>query len=707
MIEVYVTMALLGIGYFINKKKDEDNLIHQKDSKIDKPNNIKESDNSFKKTIYDSDNTNFVKKTEAGQAKKLFDENKKKKEDIKHETKSNNFFKNMEQSDLSGTYVNMTHNNMTPFFKGTINKMENKSPLLEQFTGNSDLYRKKNEVSNLFVPQKDITTGLPVNTDIYQGRFQKPIIMNNVTPMPKIQVGKGIGRGYDSQPVGGYQQLDERDYAMPKTVDELRVKNNPKVTYKGVVLDGQKPIKRANKPIIRKNKAETFYVNTPDRYFTTTGTQIKQTSKPKIELKYTTRPETNVHYKGNAFTNKKNGEHPEVLAPFSTFRKLLRPYDPANPTLTNEGKGEDYQYGKDSILIYDNNRNVTSEKTYSGNVISLVKAITAPVTDIMKVNKKEYTIENAREKGHLQSHVRKQTLHNDDIARTTIKETLLQESTNINLQGTKKHLVYDPNDVARTTLKETLLQESELTNIDARRTGAIVRNDDKAATTVRETLDPIETALNIYPDKKGNIAKDPNDIARTTIKETLIDNNREGNVNVDLKGAYTETNYEAKDTHKQYLSQNEYAGNIDLANADGYKIAPTDIRPTQKEDLCDNEYAGNPVDQTSKEPISYEAIYNATLNEIKEELEKGRNPTQTSVKVNASSNEIGVKLDKKQNVNFEPSQHIAKTFINQPLYKNLSEESITREKEEVVNTRFDPSILETLDENPYDIKIFS
>lgn len=701
MIEVYVTLALFGIGYFVNKNKEKNNNVNYLKEN-------KEKDKThYQKNIYESKLTNLVKETESKQAKTLFEENKTKKENITHETKSNNFFKNKEKSELTNSYIDMTHNNMTPFFKGTMNKMDNKSPLLEKFTGNSDLYKNKSEISGLFVPQKDLTTGMSVNTDMYQGRFQKPILMNNVTPVPTIRVGKGIGQGYDSQPVGGYQQLDERDYAMPKTVDELRAKNNPKMTYEGVVLDGQKPIKRAENPKLVKNKSETYYANTPDRYFTTTGSQIKQARKPNIDLKYTSRPETNVHYKGNAYLNKKDGEHPELLAPFSTFRQLLKPYDPSNPTLTNIGKGEYYEYGKDSILIYDNNRNVVSEKTYTGNVISLVKSITAPITDILKINKKEYTIENPREKGHLQSYVVKQTLQNEDIARTTIKETLLQETTNINLHGTNKHLVYDPNDVAKTTIKETLLQESELINIDARRTGTIARNDDKATTTIRETIDPMEYVLNMYPDKKGNVTKDPNDIAKTTIKETLIDNNREGNIITDLKGAYTDATYEAKDTHKQYLSQNEYMGNIDLANTDGYKIAPKDIRPTQKEELCDNEYFGNAADQNAKEPLSYEAIYNATMNELKEELEKVRDPTQTNVKVAASYKEIGEKIDKKHNINYEPSKHITKTFINQPLYKHLSEESITREKEEVINTRFDPSILEQLEENPYDSKIFS
>lgn len=700
MIEAYVTLTLLGIGYFINKNKN----IKDSDAKT-KNSSIKDKDDPYKKNVYESNMMEKVRKDEYNKAKQLHEENITKAKCQKHASQSNLHNEQYKQSEISGKFTDMTHNNMVPFFKGTINKIENKSPLLESFTGNSELYRNKDAVESLFVPQKDNITGMSVNTDLYQGRFQKPIIMNNVTPVPQIIVGKGIGKGYDSQPTGGFQQLDERDFVMPKTVDELRVANNPKLTFEGKIIDGQKNTKRANPPNICKNKAETFYKNDKDRYFTTTGEQIKPTNIPKMDIKYTTRLDTNVSYKGNAASASKNGKHPKQLAPYATFRQSLKSSDPSNIVLTNLGKGDKYNHGKDSILIYNNQRDITSEKTYEGNVMSIVKAITAPVLDILKINKKEYTVEHPREKGHLQSQIQKITLQKEDIARTTIKETLLQESTKNNIQGFKKLYVYDPNDIARTTLKETLLQESELVNIDARRNATVVRSDDKAAKTLRETLDYVDTTININSERKGALVKDPNDVARTTLKETTIDNDREGNLHTDTRGAYTEANYEAKDTNQQYLSQNEYAGNINQSSADGYKIAPTDIKPTQKEELCDNDYYGTAADQSAKEPLSYEAIYNATMNELKEELEKNRDPTNTSVKMASSKGEIGKGESIKQNVKYDP--YMTKTFINQPLYKNIASESITRERDEHVNSRFDTSVLEPLEDNPYDIKVFS
>ena len=47
----------------------------------------------------------------------------------------------------------------------------------------------------------------------------------------------------------------------------------------------------------------------------------------------------------------------------------------------------------------------------------------------------------------------------NDVARTTIKETLIHNNRKGNVKGPNKLTVYDPNDVAKTTIKETLIQD--------------------------------------------------------------------------------------------------------------------------------------------------------------------------------------------------------------------------------------------------------
>lgn len=55
--------------------------------------------------------------------------------------------------------------------------------------------------------------------------------MANVFPVEQTLVGPGLNDGYTNLPSGGYQQFNEmQEYALPRTTDELRVANKPKLT---------------------------------------------------------------------------------------------------------------------------------------------------------------------------------------------------------------------------------------------------------------------------------------------------------------------------------------------------------------------------------------------------------------------------------------------------------------------------------------------
>ena len=101
--------------------------------------------------------------------------------------------------------------------------------------------------------------------------------MSNVKPWQEIQVGPGLGKGYTSKGSGGFNAgMEARNCQLPKTVDELRVATNPKVTYGGQVLGafvGKGAASSANamlqesraqgKPTqqVFKNRPDTYYVN--------------------------------------------------------------------------------------------------------------------------------------------------------------------------------------------------------------------------------------------------------------------------------------------------------------------------------------------------------------------------------------------------------------------------------------------------------------
>ena len=99
-------------------------------------------------------------------------------------------------------------------------------------------------------------------------RFIPSYQRNGETPIQKINVGPGLDQGYSSVPCGGLNQANKRDFVMPKTVDELRVKTNPKLQYAGRIIPGQKETQRGITSKVNKNRPDRYYNNCSDRYFT-------------------------------------------------------------------------------------------------------------------------------------------------------------------------------------------------------------------------------------------------------------------------------------------------------------------------------------------------------------------------------------------------------------------------------------------------------
>jgi hypothetical protein len=154
---------------------------------------------------------------------------------------------------LSGDNIDptkFTHNNMVPFFGGNVRQNLDEFStrgIFENFTGTQDSYQKKQEQGLFFQPQRNMSNVYGAgNLDGYMyDRYYVSNIRSNETPIEKVYVGPGLNQGYTNEPSGGFQQPDAQDYSMPKTVDELRVNTNPKISYYGRVVSGQKIAKPA------------------------------------------------------------------------------------------------------------------------------------------------------------------------------------------------------------------------------------------------------------------------------------------------------------------------------------------------------------------------------------------------------------------------------------------------------------------------------
>jgi hypothetical protein len=190
--------------------------------------------------------------------------------------------------------------------------------------------------------------------------------------------------------------------------------------------------------------------------------------------------------------------------------------------------------------------------------------------------------------------------------------------------------------------------------------------NDVARTTIKETTIH-DTTINNLTGNKRIIAYDPDDVAKTTMKETTEDTERDGNVsNIQGADAYKSTNTEAKDTDRQFTSKNQY-----------YGIGDSEV---EKE-------------------MSYD---NATINEVRDILFKNRKPTKTSVKL---YNEIdNMNINHKNMACKDVSERQTNNYgrISSEIPSINTEGNLTHDKFIYNNeNRINPDILSPLKNNPY------
>ena len=71
--------------------------------------------------------------------------------------------------------------------------------------------------------------------------------------------------------------MEARERMLPKNVDQLSVETNPKLSYEGQTLGAYAgrgythATTQSHQGKIEKNRPDTYFINTPDRWLTTTG----------------------------------------------------------------------------------------------------------------------------------------------------------------------------------------------------------------------------------------------------------------------------------------------------------------------------------------------------------------------------------------------------------------------------------------------------
>lgn len=623
--------------------------------------------------IYETNYLDVVRKQEYDKGKNKIEKSKRTRETgVVALPSSSTMFGNFNEindsdefiSSLSGEKLNVKnfkHNNMQPFIRGNITqntKIEKFSTQLDNHTGTNQFYQQKKEIENTFKPVSGYhnINGSRAHTEFYKDRLQSDMtnIHNNVSPIEKTYVGPGLNQGYSSSGVGGFQQFSTLDYARPKTMEELRSKVNQKNSTFEIPIKAP-PKATEQRGVVapyKKNRPERIYSTTEDNLFRTTGSYLKDTSRSEIAIKKTLRPDTHHEYSGT-------------------------------PVMQNQ-KGMSYNddYGKNNIIVYDNERQETETKTPVANVTSIVKSMISPIVDVLKYSLKEYTIDSARSGGNPNAQIpNKLTTHDpNDIMKTTVKETLVHDDNVLNLTG-PDGTYSAAHDIAKTTVKETLVHDTDYLNVKSAINSAYAKNEDIAKKTQKETLPIIDSVRNVGGKTYRTYIYDSDNIkVKKTVKETTIKGSAElgfiGGVLNGIIGGYISNEIELKNSHKQFTVDNETIG-----------VA-----------MSTNEHR-----QTSRE-----AEENALINGAREALliSAGHTPNASRMNIPIDKDDMNVKTNKliEDSYSARDAGNVNVIYQTSP---EINECSITRDvnQQNAFADRLDANMLSSLTTNEYNIGI--
>jgi hypothetical protein len=354
---------------------------------------------------------------------------------------------------MTGNYLDseqFKHNNMVPFnggkVKGNTYDVNIAESVLDNMIGSGSQTIKKIEQAPLFKPEDNMqwAYGAPNNSDFYQSRVNPGMKNNNIKPFDSVMVGPGLDKGYNSvNGTGGYNSgMEARDKWLPYTVDQMRVATNPKLEYELTNHEGpaNSYIKNAASTEtmgrVEKQRPDTFFINTQDRWLTTTGAEKGETLRSIQEMGIVRRNDIVTDYMGPAgAADRKAAYAPENFEKSKRQESMTTSVN--HSSAQRRGPSTDTDNFLRSHTNYENNRSTMRQpETHRSGFSGAIGAVISPIMDIFRPTRKDETIHNVRIYGEAAPAVPKGYVYNpSDATTTTIKETTLYAPTfNINNQ---------------------------------------------------------------------------------------------------------------------------------------------------------------------------------------------------------------------------------------------------------------------------------
>jgi hypothetical protein len=363
--------------------------------------------------------------------------------------------------------ANFKHNNMQPFFGSKVKGKygdENSESVLDSLLGMGSQQREKEERGPLFKPEggAKYINGAPNNNDFLRSRVNASLKHSNTKPWEEQRVAPGLNKGYTTEGGDGFNNgMDQRDLWQPKDVNELRVKNNPKMTYDLIGLEGpamSRIQEMGTLGKVEKHKPDTFFINSQDKWMPKkSAAYTKQMGHAKHIEKEQSRTETTTDYIGGMANGSGNGN--STYAPQNyedPHRQQLGSQGILGGVHMNKNAGLGEKHSSDSFNILNNNRSTVKQPESTGFMGGIIGSIMSPFFDVMRPSRKENVLKNLRECGSVNGANKSVYVKEGFKAAPTLRE-INGEKQHLNIQG-------QAGDAYQVTEHQRVFNQRETTN---------------------------------------------------------------------------------------------------------------------------------------------------------------------------------------------------------------------------------------------------
>ena len=272
-----------------------------------------------------------------------------------------------------------------------------------------------------------------------------------------------------------------------------------------------------------------------------------------------------------------------------------------------------------------------------------------------------------------------------------------------------KQTTYEPGDPMRTTLKETTIHDQGDGWLRGHEATTARDPDAIARITGRQTLEELQGSqgdgrLSGTSSVYKPPVYDPNDIFKTTVRETTERNSHAGNVGtLAEQGAGVEQ--PNLDQTQRGLTQVSYYGDAAKPVADGYRVAEMEAPGTNRMVSPTTDYRGGAGPRVPS-TTSSKGVYTRVIGDARERVLRGRSPRGRRETLPAGVESMRPsrpgRTDPCLDVQPQRSSFQHQGRVQNHLIPDCVEE--TRGGRRVVDSRPDPMVLSQLESNPYVLK---